>query len=164
MDYYQSVVMEYLRADRAVFINTECCIQLVDSPNPDTSGLHWYCDAIAVNLRDKEVLLCEVTYAKGLTALLKRLRNWSSNWPELRKAIVRDCKIDPTWAVRPWIFAPRELLEKYSAPLCALKFDGVECRTKYLEDIQPWKFRSWDRVREVTASQKVEKQEAAANQ
>ncbi len=28
MDYYESIVVSYLRADRALFVNTECCIQL----------------------------------------------------------------------------------------------------------------------------------------
>ena len=28
MNYYESVVIDYLRADRALFVNTECCIQL----------------------------------------------------------------------------------------------------------------------------------------
>jgi hypothetical protein len=32
MDYYQGVVLDYLRADRAIFINAECCIQLNKSP------------------------------------------------------------------------------------------------------------------------------------
>jgi hypothetical protein len=28
-DFYQGVVLDYLRADRAVLINSECCIQLM---------------------------------------------------------------------------------------------------------------------------------------
>ena len=28
MNYYESVVIDYLRADRAIFVNTEYCIQL----------------------------------------------------------------------------------------------------------------------------------------
>lgn len=49
MDNCESLVLEYLRADRSVFVNTQCCIQLFDSPNPDKSGPHWYCDLV---LRD----------------------------------------------------------------------------------------------------------------
>jgi hypothetical protein len=80
MDYFQGVVTEYLRADRAMFVNTECCIQLTPSANPDRTGPHWFCDAVAVNLRDAEVFLCEVTYSKTLGALNKRLISWASNW------------------------------------------------------------------------------------
>jgi hypothetical protein len=64
VDYFQGVVTEYLRADRAVFVNTECCIQLNPLDNPDKSGPHWYCDAVAVNFRDSKVFLCEVSYSK----------------------------------------------------------------------------------------------------
>ncbi len=47
MDYYQGVVTDYLRADRAMFVNTECCIQLDEGNNPDAfPGRHWYCDAV----------------------------------------------------------------------------------------------------------------------
>jgi len=28
MNYYESVVIDYLRADRSVFVNTEYCIQI----------------------------------------------------------------------------------------------------------------------------------------
>lgn len=34
MDCHQGVVTDYLRADRAIFVNTECCIQLDDGHNP----------------------------------------------------------------------------------------------------------------------------------
>src|SRR6266404_2746613 len=57
MNYYENVVVDYLRADRAIFVNTECCIQLNQAENPDTSGPHWYCDAIALDLRAKAVFL-----------------------------------------------------------------------------------------------------------
>jgi hypothetical protein len=57
MDYFQGVVTENLRADRAMFVNTECCIQLNPGANPDRTGPHWFCDAVAVNLRDEAVFL-----------------------------------------------------------------------------------------------------------
>lgn len=40
MDYFEGVVFEFLRADRTLFINTQCCIQLNPGDNPDTSGPH----------------------------------------------------------------------------------------------------------------------------
>jgi hypothetical protein len=62
MDYFQGVVTEFLRADRAMFVNTEYLIQL----DPGTSlgkGRHWYCDALTINFKDSTVYLCEVTYS-----------------------------------------------------------------------------------------------------
>jgi len=59
MDYYQGVVIEYLRANRARFVNTECLIQLEAGDNPDR-GTHWYCDAVTIDLRESAVFLCEI--------------------------------------------------------------------------------------------------------
>lgn len=60
----QGVVVEHFRADRSVFVNTECCVQLNPQKNPDTGGLHWYCDAVAIDFGAKPVptvFLCEVS-------------------------------------------------------------------------------------------------------
>ena len=80
MDYYQNVVIDYLRADRAVFVNTECCVQINAAENPDTSGPHWYCDAIACDFRAEQVYLCEITYS-DLAALGKKLAREESRTP-----------------------------------------------------------------------------------
>jgi len=61
------------------------------SAHPD---IQWYCDAVAVNLRDKRVFLCEITYSKTLHDLNKRLVSWASNWPTLCKALTRDCGVN----------------------------------------------------------------------
>jgi hypothetical protein len=79
VDYYEGVVMTYLRADRSLFINTECCIQLNPTNNPDQAGAHWYCDAIVVDFRDKVVFLCEISFANSLDKLVKRLKQWNEN-------------------------------------------------------------------------------------
>jgi hypothetical protein len=52
------------------------------------------------------VYLCEVTYAKGLGALLRRLAAWNTHWPEIKGSLVRDNKIFPDWFVTPWLFVP----------------------------------------------------------
>ena len=77
MDFYQGVVMDYLRADRAVFVNPQCCIQLKDQPNPDTSGPHWYCDAVPLDLRNKAVFLSEISVAAKLGGLIEYLKQWT---------------------------------------------------------------------------------------
>jgi hypothetical protein len=79
MDYYESVVVHYLRADRALFVNTECCIQLNQSKNPDSSGPHWYCDAVACDFRKSLIFLCEISYGAQLSDLTKRLKEWYAN-------------------------------------------------------------------------------------
>jgi hypothetical protein len=151
MDYFQGVVTEYLRADRAMFVNTECCIQLNPGANPDRTGLHWFCDVVAVNLRDKQVFLCEVTYAKTLGALNKRLISWASNWDLLRAALIRDCGLQQDWPVQPWLFVPhdlRMLLEEKLSKIVNLGAGQHQMplpKITDLEEVAPWKYRSWNR-------------------
>ena len=63
VSYYQDIVTEYLRADRAMFVNAEYLIQL-DQTDVTSKGTTWYCDVVAVSFREKKVYLCEVTYLK----------------------------------------------------------------------------------------------------
>jgi hypothetical protein len=41
MDYYEGVVAEYLRANRAVFLNTECLIQ-IEAGDVPSKGASWF--------------------------------------------------------------------------------------------------------------------------
>ena len=150
MDYYQGVVTEYLRANRATFVNMECLIQLEPGDSP-AKGKHWYCDAVAVNIRDKTAYLCEITYSKSLSGLIERLNNWSSQWPLIRIALARDCGIPADWHVQPKIFIPGELKKILHIKLPDLADDAnwVSEMPKpaviELEEVVPWKYRSWDR-------------------
>ena len=66
-------LIDYLSADRAMFVNSQCLIQIKVGANPDTSGPHWYCDAVAVNFREKTIYLCEITTEKTIYALKKKI-------------------------------------------------------------------------------------------
>jgi|ERR1035438_8066238 hypothetical protein len=147
MNYYESVVMDYLRADRAVFLNTEYCIQ-INPGNPDTSGPHWYCDAVALNFRSKKIFLCEISYAVRLADLVKRLKSWHDNWKGVCDAVARDSFLPEPWPVRPWLFVPEgrvPLLEQRLGRIAngqPLKFDP---KITHLEMVQPWRYPSWNR-------------------
>ena len=110
MDYHQNVVIDYLRADRAIFVNAEYCIQPTPADNPDSGGPHWYCDAIAADFRSRTIFLCEVSYAAQLYAMAKRLRDWHGHWTEVGDAVRRDSYFDQSWGMRPWLFVPEKLL------------------------------------------------------
>ena len=149
MSHYEDVVIEYLRADRSLFLNTQCCIQLHPGDNPDTSGPHWYCDAVACDMELEAVFLVEITYSVSLSSLTKRLREWSENWPELKAALVRNCHIPDDWPVTPWLFVPHKKRELIGAQLDQMSKGGTlafgEPIITSLEDVQPWKYRSWNR-------------------
>jgi hypothetical protein len=143
MAYYQDVVVEYLRENRAIFTNTECCIQLNEG-DPDTSGAHWYCDALAVDLREKAVYLCEVTYGRSVGALLKRLKQWNEHWPGIKISLVRDSKVSPDWSVTPWPFMPDAFIAEAESKIQKLTPVPGETslmpfpRLTSLESIVPW--------------------------
>lgn len=151
MNYYENVVMDYLRADRTLFINTECCIQLNEGDNPDTSGLHWYCDAVAIDFRASTVFLCEVSYSLTLADLFKRLKGWFANWDAIRVALVRDSKVPQGWPIRPWLFVPEQRVGLLVRRLKQLSDEVEQVAVPVittLEMVQPWNYRSWNRVGE----------------
>ena len=157
MDYFQGVVTEYLRANRATFVNTECLIQLSPGDAP-ARGAHWYCDAVAVNLAERSVHLCEVTYSSTLYSLVARLSAWAANWAALKSSICRDCSVPPEWSVQPWAFIPKEreeLLTRRLVPIVSAGSPDVmpSPRVTFLEDVVPWKYRSWDRKLEALADE-----------
>jgi hypothetical protein len=139
-NYYESVVIDYLRADRAVFVNTECCIQINPSDNPDPSGPHWYCDAVALDFRAEMIFLCEISYAVRLSQLINRLKGWNDHWDGIRTALERDSHIPAlSWPVLPWLFVPK----------CRVGF--LEAQLKKVEKEQPLKFQP-----KITALERVQ--------
>ncbi|HYP57810.1 MAG TPA: hypothetical protein VEQ35_05945 [Beijerinckia sp.] len=152
MNHYENVVIDYLRSDRAVFVNTECCIQLNQGDNPDTSGPHWYCDAVASDFRTQTVFLCEISYSKQLADLTKRLKGWHESWDLVRLALKRDSFLPENWPARPWLFVPESLLPLLFKRL--VQIGGAIDRLNYvpritpLEMVQPWRYRSWNRIGE----------------
>lgn len=161
MDYYQNVVIDYLRADRAVFVNTECCIQISPGSDPP-KGTLWYCDAVAADFRSGTVFLCEITYSVQLAALVRKLKTWHDNWKEIRDALA-DYSSLPTharegfpksWALRPWLFVPEDgdclnILRKKLEQMRNGQPLAFTPRITPLEMVQPWRYCNWDRKGEI---------------
>jgi hypothetical protein len=132
-----------------MFVNPEFFVQIHpgDQPPGDTS---WFCDILAVNLREKKVYLCEVTYSKSLAALTKRLTAWARDWGAVRQAICRDANVPAGWEMQPYVFIPKVLEPNFRVRIAdlenaqksgAMPYPGI----KHLEDVVPWTYRSWDR-------------------
>lgn len=151
MDYFQGVVAEYLRADRACFLNPECLIQLDEGVKSPAKGRSWYCDIVAVDLRKKSVWLCEVTYSKDLSKLLQRLAAWHTNWDGVRHAIYRDCRVPEDFFVSPWAFVPKGHIPRLKEGLSQILAAGSEMtqmpypRIRSLETVTPWRYQ-WNRT------------------
>lgn len=151
MDYFQGVVTEYLRAKRSVFINTEFMISLDEGDKPKKDR-HWFCDAVAVDLKEKCVYLCEITYSTTTQSLLSRLQDWRTCWADLANSIRRDSGVPNDWTVMPWVFLPKRYDEPFRKKFAALsKSTGQESqmpdpRITHLESTLPWEYRvTWDR-------------------
>jgi hypothetical protein len=147
VDYFEGVVADYLSADRAMFINPQCRIQLHAGDTPK-KGEHWYCDILAVNFRERTAYLCEVTLSKNVAALDKRLREWSANWSLIRDALERDNRILADWDVRPWAFVPdaqselvRQKVRQFLHPNGGRE-QMPEPLITSLEDVTPWQYET----------------------
>lgn len=136
MSHYQEPVRDFLHAKRSVFVSPECKIQL-NSEKQD-KGTYWYCDVIAIDLETRTVYLCEVTYSKTLAALLSRLTAWDVNWSQIKSALVRDCCIDASWDVAPWVFFPSAQHETFMKKHVPTQMPRA--RVTFLESVTPWTY------------------------
>ena len=142
MDYFQGVVAEYLRANRATFVNPECLVQLDDNPTTPKKDGHWYINLLAVSFSEQTVYLCEVSYSTSLSPLLKKLSAWGAHWPGIIKALGRDSSIPKGWQVRPWLFVPEQTINRLMSRMPAMP---IAPKVTPLEMTQPWRFCGWNR-------------------
>jgi len=151
MDYFESVVLEYLRADRALCLNTQYCIQINEGENPDTSGPHWYCDAVAADFRSQCMFLCEITYANPPASLRERLCAWNDHWVKVCIAIARDSGLGDDWIVRPWLFVRETAIPKVIKDLKQLEVSAQgkvmlpTPRITPIEMAMPWEYTWYNR-------------------
>jgi hypothetical protein len=147
MDYCRNLVVDYLRADRTLFLNEQCLIQLKKCRNPDDTK-HWLADIVVADFRRQTVWLCEVTYEKSMSRLVRRMMDWRAHWPDVCKALHRQeagCGLPEEWPVKLWVFVPQDAI-----PLLQKKLNGLgkEVQITPLEKTMPWTYRDWDRDRE----------------
>jgi hypothetical protein len=148
MDHFKAVVMDYLQADRAVFVNTVCCIQLDEPLDSNAPAHHCSCDAVAIDLRHGAVYLCETALGHKLQPLIKKLSAWTKNWDSIKTALQRDCKVPANWRIHVWLFVPKDSIEMLDGKLEHLrKTIGSKFKVKItaLEDVQPWRASAWER-------------------
>jgi hypothetical protein len=147
VDYYQAVVMDYLRADRKLFLNAEFCIQLGDYLNPDRTK-HWYCDALTVDFGEKTIWLVEISFADQLRALRKRLMDWENHWdviPGRVKELSAAGSVYSDWFVRPWLFVRSDLDKAVRKRLEPFEQGCLRAKVDSLDNVLPWTYASWNR-------------------
>jgi hypothetical protein len=140
MDYFQGVVLEYLRADRGCFVNPEFWLR--GNPKSAHDRPHWFVDVLAVHMKFKTVFLCEVTFARQPRALIQRLRSWKDNWQIVNDTLKEDTGIDKSWPVIPWIFASPVAMNIIKPELTKL---FPQARDTLLTEVVPWEYCTYDR-------------------
>lgn len=59
-------------------------------------------------------------------------------------ALERDSGVPLGWSVRPWLFVPQAHAERLRASIAG--FGNLPSpRITFLEDVVPWRYRSWNR-------------------
>lgn len=148
MDHYKTVVMDYLQADRALFVNNTFCIQIDKPDKPEKTGQPFSCDAVAIDLRHGAVYLCQAAFEHKLQFLMKKLCAWSTNWESIKAALQRDSRVPAKWRIHVWLFIPKDTIEMLDGELERLRTTiGSRFKVKItaLEDVQPWRATSWER-------------------
>ena len=151
---FENVPLNYLRANRGIFINAQYCLQLDDVKNPDTQkGRHWYVDAVAYEPGARRAFLCEFTFSQNLEALKKKMVAWAQVWKEIECAVHRDSGISDGCKLRPWIFIPENHIPKIIPVAKKTGFDGNSplpiLKLTALEDTLPWRYDFWKRPDEI---------------
>ncbi|MBV7378297.1 hypothetical protein [Maritimibacter dapengensis] len=151
MDYnFESVPVQYLHADRNLFVSPEYLLQLDEVDNPDvTPGRHWYVDCLVIRPRDNWVFLAEFTFSQSVQGLRKRLSSWAEHWKYIPPAVARDSSLPSVPVVRPWAFVPEANVEKMVQVAGSVGFDGrgtlPALKITPLEMTLPWRYRYWRR-------------------
>lgn len=148
-DHYEDIVLNYLRADRALFTNPQCLIQIEDGDAPK-KGTSWYCDALTISFRTpNSVFLCEVSYSETLAALCTRLTQWSNSWNDIKTALHTWSKVNSDWPVRPWLFVPERCVERLVKHLRSLERADLPALRPLITPLEmtvPWAgYKTWDR-------------------
>lgn len=148
MDHYKTVVVDFLQADRAVFVNTKCRLPLGRPVGTDHPARICSCDAVVVDLRHGAVFLCEAAIGQKCAALIKKLAYWTSSWDSLESALRRECKVPKNWRIHVWLFVPQgsiELLDEKLEHLRQTVGSKFKVKITSLEDVQPWRATDWVR-------------------
>lgn len=151
MEHYKTVVMDYLQSDSAVFLNTDCRLELDETASSEKTRQHCSCDAVAIDLRHGAVYLCDTVLSERPQALISKLSAWTKSWDSIKTALWDKCKVPANWRIHVWLFVPRDSIEMLDERLEQLRQNiGARFKVKLtaLEDVQPWRSSRWARREE----------------
>lgn len=108
MELYENLVMWYLTRNKYIFISPQYSI-LGDT------GKEWSCpDFVALNFKDKEVSIVEVSTAFYPDSLAKKVKDRNSQWIEKLKAQLKGYRvIDDNWKFKVEVFIRKDAKDKF---------------------------------------------------
>jgi hypothetical protein len=145
MDLYEHLVLQYLTKDAHVFVGPQYSIR------GDTGG-EWSCpDFVALNFRDKIVLVVEVSSASDPQSLRARVASRDIQWiNRLREQLERNRVVDASWnKYHVEVFIRRDAERKFREAIGAANNVVIHI----LEDLgAPWTWRrSYLPIQETTS-------------
>jgi hypothetical protein len=136
MELYEKLVMWYLTKDKYVFISPQYSIR-------GDTGKEWSCpDFVALNFKQKEVSIVEVSTAFYPDSLARKVKDRNLQWIEKLKAQLTDYGIiDDNWkSPKVQVFIRRDAVDKFKNAIGNTPDVGVGI----LEDLgPPWQ---WSRT------------------
>ena len=137
MDYFQSIVAEWLVSDGRTLLAEEYYLRtshVRELKHRDQTYL--WPDIIAVRLHDRKVFLCEVTWSRNWSAIKRKLEKYAEHMPEIRDALEHWLGIPHDFGMSIWYFVP----ENHICKIGERKPRGLQLDFTSLEDVQPWKY------------------------
>lgn len=109
MELYENLVMWYLTRNKHVFVSPQYSIM-------DDAGREWSCpDFVALNFKEKEVSIVEVSTAFYPDSLAKKVKDRNSQWVDKLKAQLKGYGvIDDNWkGFKVEVFIRKDALVKF---------------------------------------------------
>jgi hypothetical protein len=147
MDYYQTIVSEWLTSDGRTLVAQEYGLRtshVNEFRHKEQSNL--WPDILAVRLNDKQVFLCEVTWSKDWGRIKEKMCVYDVHMPQIRLSLENWLGIPATddWKLDVWYFVPKVHIEK----IVQRKPQELRLRLTPLELIKPWTYthgwREWN--------------------
>ena len=145
MDYYQSIVAEWLTADGRTLVAQEYGLRTSHVQEFKVKGQkNLWPDILAVRPRDKRAFLCEVSWSKDWKRTGEKLAKYHELMPQIRESLDHWLAIPTSndWVVHVWYFVPEAQVEKTKQ----LGPAGLGLRVSSLDQIKPWTYTHGWRV------------------
>ncbi len=139
----EETVETWLVADGRTLVAPQYALGI--GTDPEIKDPYRWPDILAVRPKDREILLCEVTWSKGWSDLRKKISGYRSHSNNIRAGLKHWLGIgDEKWRIEIWYFVPQENVGHFMSNVIHHKTiendDGMAVKVVPLEETVPWKY------------------------